>query len=190
MVRCLALGLTAAVALHGMVPLSTSAVTVPLDTDDACTSPASRPECAHYCCENRTDSEGCTRREWSCFGKMEKSWCRGVVPWYNAVESLDTCPNDCAPCSPCLDRVRDDFKSLTRPAGCRCKRNDTSVDPCFVRNSCECFCVRHENAIRQCPDLANVRVVDEARQSGRPRSRTARQSAPVRASRRRLLVTA
>ena len=80
------------------------------------------------------------------------------VNWYNVHHDLldQTCPDNCPKCASCLLRDEDQLMSLKPPEQCEpedCKTMETGLDPCYGRDSCECFCSEANHLMEKCPDV-------------------------------------
>jgi len=78
--------------------------------------------------------------------------------WYNSVRFLPNidCPSACPRCASCSIRNEDRLKGLTVPPSCNpfdCSSMDIGIDPCFARDSCECFCETANHLLEVCPQI-------------------------------------
>jgi len=97
-------------------------------------------------------AECCVRSAGDCQVKSGTSW-------YHDIKLLDTheCPDTCPPCASCSIRDENSIQSLSPPADCNpneCSTMDIGVDPCFARESCECFCQLANDLLGRCPQIS------------------------------------
>lgn len=78
--------------------------------------------------------------------------------WYNSVRFLPNadCPTACPRCASCSIRAEENLKALAVPPQCNpadCADMNIGIDPCFARDSCECFCETANNLLENCPQI-------------------------------------
>lgn len=99
---------------------------------------AQPPEAAEARCHYRVGEE-----DWSLYA---------VEPWYNGMSfEPGACPDDCSPCARCSERDEQALRSLAPRPECDCEALTVGVDPCYVRESCECHCQTLESLTAMCP---------------------------------------
>ncbi len=82
------------------------------------------------------------------------------------VESAMPCPDNCAPCAPCLKSEEEEYSTAieqANAAACDCETMNVAdlIDPCFAPADCGCICTRYQNLRDDCSSVVGLQCTHD-----------------------------